>query len=1386
MSPVSGQDDKYKTGDAAQAAGATDTLPLRSTPVTTITTTLTTSPPSATKATVANILHKHTTITGGDITDCLSNYDIDAALATLLGPHYVDALILRGLRVDPTIRDQVVKTLEQQLLASAAHPRDRWLYAPLHVRHHWCGTIITARPNYTMTVLDSAPSPITRCDIAALARRMQIKAIVHTPVRQASHTNECGLFTVLFGLLAKKNFRLLLTPGQTPGPVISLSKWRQLLQHDPVVQEHTIPALMRDIVLPAHLPQLIQPEPCTAPQPSGPPPHTTTPPPTEPAPPLPLDKEVTKTRRNDPYAVSPTTACRVCHAWPCTCAATTAGATEDVQQARVLRDAPALSHPQIRRCLAAIPSGSTIHVIWRAGTEVHEWYGELAAPTGPARARRWQISYFADSDGPLLADDGITFVREDATLPPTDADVHIIQATRVDMSQGDPAPLATPLPTPTTPQVQPYDYVPDEGYEVDPLLWTAPPAQLPNATFAGTAHITGADFMRFDMLPEAEAKRRATPIVWAAVTTAVRHRHIVDLAAFREYIRSLGATGEPIPLDALLVHHLQLEKQHRRWHWSTLSRHAAGLVGALIALPIYAAHAPTINPTAWPRFRAVLQTAKRMTTAQGQHEPAICTPADVAAAAAAPTTTQQTAALLVLCWFTAQRPCDVLQMKKEHLEFLDNGKIRVRITRGKTVGTQGAHHIHSAVQDPAMMATLRSYHDAAAGPFLFPIGSAYHKTRVMTELREALRAVRPALEARSLRRGTLCCMAAAGATEQELLQWSRHTTVAALRRYLYFERTPHAEHQQMQSLAPHALAVTGGDTPAVSFEDFLEIHGDLPYFSIARAPKPITAPAIARTWPLHVKEQAKRPISIDAVNRLADTAPAEVKAAWREDSKLLSNDDGRYDRIQWDGVIHQASLTADDVERLLQTGQIKEIEPTDFHRIRGSVRIFTKPEPAKMRRRKITWTENFNNTFSKEEVAPDRGNATRDTARLAILASEGALGMDFAAQFDFIPYNDDVTWFECFAVGARLFRSMREAMGKRSSTSCATSLTRVLLAFPVHHSVKVHYATDGVRFAGPRRECVDAAYTFTKRARMVHAVINEIDVETCTRDDVDALWQTDGADFLGDIVDFRAKTIQCRPRHVTRLRDFARDGRRAGATHAEQFRWQAMLLYMRDTLGVPRHAYYATSSYFRGLARQLAIDPTLWSKPCHTRPPGEINHATAICLANAPARIMPAPVIDVVSIVDASAAGYAGIVCRLRADRTWHTTLVQDAWEPAALHAYDMHLSTNSEPEGLVRVARYVHDNVHPRGHLVISDHTAFVDAFQHGSSPSPHYNTRIQRARSLRVDAISYTPGDANPADEYSRFQRTTLTPAHRKSAETLAAAFIGHVMGPPFRIVG
>jgi hypothetical protein len=618
-------------------------------------------------------------------------------------------------------------------------------------------------------------------------------------------------------------------------------------------------------------------------------------------------------------------------------------------------------------------------------------------------------------------------------------------------------------------------------------------------------------------------------------------------------------------------------------------------------------------------------------------------------------------------------------------------------------------------------------------------------------------------------------MAAAGASDPELLKWSRHTTKEALQRYLYDEKIPQAEHQFMQRLASSALLpvdppiVHGGgssDITSVS-EGLIQLLPDgSTAISHERAPKPPPVP-VAECLPLYVLPEAKTPASIQQLNSMASHASADIRDAWFHDAKTLSNRDGRYSAIPFDGILHEAALPEEGVLRQAALGIITEVPNCEAHKIKGSVRAFAVQEPHKARSRCITHTVAFNDFYPKADVAPNRGNALQSDALADVLGSDGAILIDFKCFFDFFPQEDDVSFYECFSAYGRVYRRMRLAMGKRSATSVATSATKVLLAFDRPASVKVRFATDSARFAGRFRECVPVAYQFAKRAHQAGFHSSDVNLATCTESDIAALWRTSEADFLGQVIDFGRKTVHCRPRHVTRLHDFVTAALRPAATFRDQVRLWSMCLFMMRTLGVPKTAFYPSRAYFSHVGRRLAKTPTLWRRAADSPLPTEVLRAVDICVRNSPARIIPAPVVDCVSIVDSCAIGYASITVRLSVEGVLDVALLQKRWDVSTRCALDITHSTNSEPEGIARVV----ERIGSPAHLVFSDHDGFVEAFAAGSSLSPVYNSRLRRCCRAGLVGIVFTPGDKMLADAYSRFTKTMLSPEDALAARAVAA---------------
>lgn len=1092
-----------------------------------------------------------------------------------------------------------------------------------------------------------------------------------------------------------------------------------------------------------------------------------------------------------------------------------ADAAQAARAQRTLLQARALTQHEVRTKLRQLETGTMIRVVWRRGDHVDEWAGTLgsiAPERSTARAPTWKVTYFARPDGPLLADDDVSIVTEHGFLPTADGEeVLVIEQLDPRQQPAPAAPVDAPAPQPpdhadrdadeptATRHIQQSSYarVPDgPPAAMDASVWERMPPPISPQQYH-EAPITGAEFLGYEILNAAQAQARATDLVWAAATESVRHMALAEIRAIQEHVRQQGAAARDAPLDAVLVHYYQHAHHQKKWRYSTLSRHLGACVGALVNLSLYTKNGRGLNPTVWARFKAAMQTARRLSTAQGIREPKLATPETIRRAVDA-AEDKGTAALTIALHMTAQRLGDLIHSKKEHWRFGPNCEITVKLMTGKTVASQGCHHIHTALKDERLFAILRDYILATKHAYIWPIATAYQRAQMTAKVRRALRAADPDLEVRSMRRSTLCIMAAAGASEQELLIWSRHKSIEMLRRYLYYELIPSRDHASMQRLAAEALFPAGQATPVRgagpetrSFDGLVTCTADGDTEFAPRAPKPADARRGAcDALPVHIGKQPGIEVPIDTagVDAFARELPPHHpdRIAWLEDRENLRDANGRHAAMAWDGVLEVADLTRDDIDVLQRARLIRRVLPAERHRVRGTIRVFPKEERDKNRKRVIFWTRLFNDTYPAEAIAPNRGNSTRSIARQAILHAEGACHADYCAYFSSIPIEDDVSWHECFITEwGEVYRNVRCATGKRPHTSLATSMTRIIAhdgARPA--SVTFETATDGMRFAGPKDACIDAMWHAVQRSKAVNARMNDIDVHTATRETVAALWQTRDADWIGDVVDFRAKTIRCRDKHVQRLESFAAQVRSPGATHADVFRLWAMILYMADTLAMPLHEHRQMREYIRRAAQLLFAYPHLWERRCFERPPAELNRAVDICRRNAPTRVTPAPTIDAVLITDASAVGWAAIL--VHRDRAGLATLehIQRQWDPNTLAAYDMGQSTKAEPEALARAAEWARLR-RPRAALVAAtDHHGMVDAYARGYAPSPMYDTRVARLAKTRVDTVVFTPGETNPSDRLSRFLTTEPSAEEQAAAIAIADAYLGRQMGRNYRL--
>jgi hypothetical protein len=717
--------------------------------------------------------------------------------------------------------------------------------------------------------------------------------------------------------------------------------------------------------------------------------------------------------------------------------------------------------------------------------------------------------------------------------------------------------------------------------------------------------------------------------------------------------------------------------------------------------------------------------------------------------------------------------------------FPDGHELKLKFTRGKVVNAVGAYHIHTQVADDSSFRLLRGFVDGAPDGFLFPLRSGYQRQALLSELRLALRHSRPLLELRSLRRGSLQLLAHGGASEDELLAFSRHTTAQQLRRYLGFESVPHAA--QRSGVAKAVIladGLAGGSprefsAPGVQICDWLSVSSDGDVIlSRDRVPHLSSDQPDRSHYALLAKPQTTEPADLPEVDQLSTEGSTEnsvdVCDAWFQARRFLTDADGMHTSVPWNRRVRTALLRPGDIAKLLEIRNVAPVEASQQHKIKGTIQVFLTPEDAKSRYRVIKHPVDYNNRYGRDTLLPTE-NSTKHSARHAILRGEGSITIDLVAEFDQLLLDEAVSWCQVFRADSRLFRNLRLPMGGRHSTSIGTAFLRVLLDFVMPAGVSVDWATDAARFTGPREAVIEAAWTFVQRCRRVRAKANEIDCATATRDDVAALYRTEGADFLGEVADYTAKTVQCRARHVEKLRAYYARSFRSDCTFAELFGLYGLLYYMSDTLALRVDKRLRTRLFYSDLARRLAADPSLWTAPARVSPPADIGAWVADALENRPASVVPVPCPDAVVFGDACRLGYAGIVVRRRSDGLFSTVLLQHRWPQRQSGTVDYTRSTVSEPEASVRLLGEA-SKLYPGAKFVyVTDHEPFVGAVARGFSVSPGYNSRVGRLLdSHPFVQFIYEPGESMLADRYSRFEASSLSDSDRKAAEVAAAAIL------------
>jgi integrase len=303
------------------------------------------------------------------------------------------------------------------------------------------------------------------------------------------------------------------------------------------------------------------------------------------------------------------------------------------------------------------------------------------------------------------------------------------------------------------------------------------------------------------------AEQEKKPADWMgfAETTSEEHRNVIRLYA--------SNIDPEMPLIDALVRATERLRESRGWKWSTTLKRAASLQGALAALPLYFKGCVPIKlkwAVVWVKqLSHYAKKAKEETPSQAR--PA--TTEEVNAVVRHYYQREQLgiAVAIMFGWLTASRLGCILQLRMEDVE-IEESRFRVTFKRGKGVRLRGPYSVYSCPLPPQWMQIWQDYR-ATRTVRMFPESLTGEK------LKNALRAINPDLEQRSIRRGALQELARVGTKEEDLMRFSGHTQVATLRRYLNWNQVNARVENTMAAVAATLVPTSVGNNHPATTKD---------------------------------------------------------------------------------------------------------------------------------------------------------------------------------------------------------------------------------------------------------------------------------------------------------------------------------------------------------------------------------------------------------------------------------------------------------------------------------------------------------------------------------------------------------------------------------------
>ena len=264
------------------------------------------------------------------------------------------------------------------------------------------------------------------------------------------------------------------------------------------------------------------------------------------------------------------------------------------------------------------------------------------------------------------------------------------------------------------------------------------------------------------------------------------------------------------PIPRMILEVLERERKRQTWRWVTMENKSGQMAAAMSRLPQYTQGAlPAIMLAHDPEWRDASRHIRRLSRRTMRTGLPSVTEAEIVRMIET-AKDRDIKAMLILIRACAARSGDVSQLKTAGITL--DGKVKnpqrgrrtnmsVFFEKGKVIGKLDPYHVHTAIPEMWAEWLLGFLEEKKASVYIFQMPSKAARQRFLDRVRAHVRTVAPLCDLRALRRGSAQNMAEKGLALTTILQFTKHTDIPMLRRYLRFGKTVSEESTRCQAAA---------------------------------------------------------------------------------------------------------------------------------------------------------------------------------------------------------------------------------------------------------------------------------------------------------------------------------------------------------------------------------------------------------------------------------------------------------------------------------------------------------------------------------------------------------------------------------------------------------